>query len=157
MMTRKCLCTCKCLCTLGIALSLGAATAQQRWPEPGAAALATDGSVTGFAQSGPAAARPDDSPDEGSEPYGRVLDGTHRSELDLHQEIRQLRRRVQKLTALSTSPHVRAPRRIGSPAEVRVIEAFLRHDHGLPRLASGPAASRACRPSPTIMRIAPHR
>src|SRR4249919_2804500 len=28
------------------------------------------------------------------------LDGTHRTELDLHQEIRQLRRRVQKLTAL---------------------------------------------------------
>ena len=28
------------------------------------------------------------------------LDETHRSELDLHQEIRQLRRRVQKLTAL---------------------------------------------------------
>jgi hypothetical protein len=28
------------------------------------------------------------------------LDGTHRSELDLYQEIRQLRRRIQKLTAL---------------------------------------------------------
>jgi hypothetical protein len=51
MMTRKC------LCTLGIALSLGAATAQRRWVEPGAAALATGGSVTGFVLPGPGPTR----------------------------------------------------------------------------------------------------
>ena len=76
------------------------------------------------------------------------LDGTHRTELDLHQEIRQLRRRVQKLTAL-----LRLVLTLLRASRFTLSRERLPDGHDKRRILSAVDRARACIPLRALLRF----